>query len=374
MRWENMAYGGLNVLLVTYGIVAFIGLRNSAGDVWAHLRQWLSKPDPKRQGRRGRRKQEAAVPADMDWRSVLQFGGADPSHWPVSGPATLVVRPLGPSGVFAARAVGHDVDGRGDAPHDRAQQDSERQTVSVSALGSGDTGADPHDSGGNDVDDGRRVDFRAVFQPILDLRTDSIVGYEALTRFTDGRGPERQLAEALSSGVAIELEAALVESAIQAAGSFIGDAWLAVNASSRFVVANTTFRSIVERAPFPVVVEMREPVTIHIDQALQRVTASLPSNASLAIDNAGLDHKSLVLIEKLRPRFVKLDRTRVAGIDRDAARQAQVATVVSVATSVGASVVATGIETDAELATLRTLGVQCGQGFLLGRPSELVNA
>jgi EAL domain-containing protein (putative c-di-GMP-specific phosphodiesterase class I)/cellulose synthase/poly-beta-1,6-N-acetylglucosamine synthase-like glycosyltransferase len=392
MRWENMVYGGLNVLLVSYGIVAFIGLRNSVGDVWAHLRQWLSKPDPKRQGRMRRRKSETPAEPPMDWRSVLQFGGADPAHWPVSGPSTLVVRPLGPSGVFAGRAAGIEGSERVEVTHHGTSAgDGDRAGASASPVGSADarplkvgpgtpgmTG-DQHDrrvhgDGTEDDGAGRRVDFRTVFQPILDLRTDSIVGYEALTRFTDGRGPERQLAEALSSGVAIELEAALVESAIDAAGAFIGDAWLAVNASSRFVVADTTFRSIVERAPFPVVVELREPVTIHIDRALQQVTSSLPPNASLAIDNAGLDHKSLVLIAQLQPRYVKLDRSRVAGIDHDAARQAQVVTVVSVADSVGASVVATGIETDAELATLRDLGVQCGQGFLLGRPSELVNA
>ena len=74
------------------------------------------------------------------------------------------------------------------------------------------------------------------------------------------------------------------------------------------------------------------------------------------------------------PRFVELDRNQVAGIDGDPARQAQVRTLVSVADGVGTTVVATGIETEEELVTFRDLGVGCGQGYLLGRPSELVHA
>jgi len=218
------------------------------------------------------------------------------------------------------------------------------------------------------------VDFHTVFQPVLHLGTEDIVGYEALTRYADGRGPEHQLADALSSGAAVELEAALVQAAVSSAESFIGEAWLAVNASSRFVMADKTFRSIIEAAPFDVVVELREPVTIDAGHALRRVIGSLPPNACLSIDNAGLDHKSLALIGKLAPRFVKLDRSRVAGIDHDPARQAQVLTLVSVAGGVGTTVVATGIETQGELVTLRELGVEFGQGYLLGRPSELVHA
>ncbi len=356
MRWENMIYAGVNVVLAAYAIIAFIGIRHSVGDVWAHVRSMLSKPEKRRERPSKKPGRAATTSAEVDWRSVLQFGSTDPSHWPVSGPATLVTRPLG-------------LVGGADLPHgDRTNGPA----LNASPPGPGGRAGEGR-PGDDHRDSGRVVDFRTVFQPILHLGTDRIVGYEALTRFSDGRGPEHQMAEALSSGAATEFEAALVQAAIASAGSLIGDAWLAVNASSRFVVTDANFRSIVEMAPFSVVVELRAPVTIDADQALQRVARSLPSNASLAIDNAGLDHKSLALVGKLEPRFVKLDRTRIGGIDHDPARQAQVLTLVSVATKVGTTVIATGIETHEELITLRDLGVGCGQGYLLGRPSELIN-
>jgi EAL domain-containing protein (putative c-di-GMP-specific phosphodiesterase class I)/cellulose synthase/poly-beta-1,6-N-acetylglucosamine synthase-like glycosyltransferase len=343
MRWENMVYAGLNVLLAGYAIVAFIGLRHSVGDVWAHLRDMLSKPAPKPAPSVRRRRASApdpAVIARVDWRSVLQFGSTDPSHWPVSGPATLITGPLGPSVV--ARS--------GDQ-----------------AAGS----APARPAAGMDEPAGTTIDFHTVFQPVLHLDSGDVVGYEALTRFADGRGPEHQLADALSSGAAVELEAALVEAAVVAAQNFLSAGWLAVNASSRFVVADATFRSIIEAAPFEVVVELREPVTIDADHALRQVARTLPANASLAIDNAGLGHKTLALIGTLQPRFVKLDRNQVAGIDHDPARQAQLQTLVAVAEQVGTTIVATGIETEEELMALRERGVTCGQGYLLGRPSEL---
>lgn len=346
MRWENMAYAGVNVLLASYAIVAFIGIRNSVGDVWAHVRSMLSKPAVKSPRRAAKATTAPSVAAGVDWRSVLQFGSTDPAHWPVSGPATLITGPLGPSVV--ARSA-----------HTRAAAStSTRIPREPEPLAPGTTA----------------VDFHTVFQPILDLRTNVVVGYEALTRFADGRGPEHQMAETLSSGAAVELEAALVQAAVDSAQSFIADTFLAINASSRFVIADATFRSIIQGALCDVVVELREPVTIDADQALRQVIGSLPRNASLAIDNAGLGHKSLALVGTLQPRFVKLDRNQVAGIDGDPARQAQVRTLVSVAEGAGTTVVATGIETEMELVTLRDLGVGCGQGYLLGRPSELVHA
>lgn len=65
---------------------------------------------------------------------------------------------------------------------------------------------------------------------------------------------------------------------------------------------------------------------------------------------------------------MKLDRALIAGIDRDPARQALVAGMVHFADGIGALLVGEGIETEAELETLKRLGTRAGQGFLLGRP------
>jgi EAL domain-containing protein (putative c-di-GMP-specific phosphodiesterase class I) len=89
---------------------------------------------------------------------------------------------------------------------------------------------------------------------------------------------------------------------------------------------------------------------------------------SLAVDDAGAGFSSLRHIVELAPAMVKLDRSLVAGIAEDGAREAVVTGMVRFAESAGHVLLAEGVETRAELAALRRLGVQLGQGYLLGRP------
>jgi EAL domain-containing protein (putative c-di-GMP-specific phosphodiesterase class I) len=89
----------------------------------------------------------------------------------------------------------------------------------------------------------------------------------------------------------------------------------------------------------------------------------------MAVDDAGAGFSSFRHILELRPAFVKLDRSLVAGIDADPVRQALIAGMCHFATSAGCRLVAEGIETEAELATLIELEVPLGQGYLLGYPA-----
>jgi len=74
-------------------------------------------------------------------------------------------------------------------------------------------------------------------------------------------------------------------------------------------------------------------------------------------------------ILELSPDLIKLDRDVIAGIDTDPARQALGTAMVGFAAGIGASLVAEGIETAAELSMVTTMGMHAGQGYLLGRPS-----
>lgn len=74
-------------------------------------------------------------------------------------------------------------------------------------------------------------------------------------------------------------------------------------------------------------------------------------------------------IVELRPDLIKLDRKVITGINADAGLQALGAAMVGFAREIGASLVAEGIETEAELAAVRKLGMGAGQGYLLGRPT-----
>jgi EAL domain-containing protein (putative c-di-GMP-specific phosphodiesterase class I) len=77
---------------------------------------------------------------------------------------------------------------------------------------------------------------------------------------------------------------------------------------------------------------------------------------------------------ELSPDFIKMDLTLVRGIDTDAPRQELLRALNSVAASIKATVIAEGIETSEELATIQSLGIHYGQVYLFGRPAALRRA
>ena len=93
--------------------------------------------------------------------------------------------------------------------------------------------------------------------------------------------------------------------------------------------------------------------------------------ARLAIDDVGKGFSGLGHLVELSPDLLKFDRSLVADVDSDATKSGLITRLTSFADEVGMEVVAEGIETEAELNTLRALGVETGQGFLLGRPGPI---
>jgi EAL domain-containing protein (putative c-di-GMP-specific phosphodiesterase class I) len=118
------------------------------------------------------------------------------------------------------------------------------------------------------------------------------------------------------------------------------------------------------------VVEVTEHTSIPDYAPLQEARARLRHHGiRLAVDDAGSGYASFRHIVALAPDIIKLDRGLIAGIDHDEARRALVAAVVMYALQSGAVLVAEGIETAVELEALESLGVDCAQGYHLGRPT-----
>jgi EAL domain-containing protein (putative c-di-GMP-specific phosphodiesterase class I) len=91
----------------------------------------------------------------------------------------------------------------------------------------------------------------------------------------------------------------------------------------------------------------------------------------LAVDDAGAGFSSLHHILLLSPDIIKLDITLVRDINRDPVKRALAWSLVTFAREIGSTIIAEGIETAAELATLVELGIPWGQGYHLGRPEPL---
>jgi PAS domain S-box-containing protein len=220
------------------------------------------------------------------------------------------------------------------------------------------------------IDDGA---FYPLFQPIVELSTGAVRGYEALTRFSDGTPPDVRFEQAARLGVGLALETASLEAIFQAAEHLPDGPWLNVNVSPELVLAGA-LDDILPGGRREVVLEVTEHQAISDYASFRAAVEPFRNRVKIAVDDAGAGFASLRHIVELAPSMVKLDRSLIAGIDRDAAREAVVAGMVRFAQAAGLALLAEGIETREELATLRHLGVQLGQGFLLGRPSTVSQA
>jgi EAL domain-containing protein (putative c-di-GMP-specific phosphodiesterase class I) len=203
---------------------------------------------------------------------------------------------------------------------------------------------------------------------VFDLNDLSTVGFEALTRFDDGAPPSVRFAEARRLGLRDQLEAVALFAAADAAAGLPDGTWLSLNASAK-LLARSDIHDAIADISRPVVVELTEHERIDDYEGVASALKLLKSGTRLAVDDAGAGYASLRHILTLRPDFIKLDRDWVEAIDGDAARQALVAGLHHFARSLGARLVAEGIETDAELSTLRGIGVELGQGYLFARPA-----
>ena len=210
---------------------------------------------------------------------------------------------------------------------------------------------------------------RPVFQPVVDLTTGQVCGYEALTRFDDGTLPDVRFRLAHSVGMGIELEVACFASAIEAAANLPLDQWLSVNLSPVTVISGAA-KQFVEASGRMLVVEITEHARIENYPALRRALRELRP-MKVSVDDAGAGFASLRHILELKPDFVKLDIAFVRDIEADPARQALIVGLCHFAARTGAILIAEGIETAAEAETVRGLGVPFGQGYLLGRPGPL---
>ncbi|HEU4911214.1 MAG TPA: EAL domain-containing protein [Actinomycetes bacterium] len=212
----------------------------------------------------------------------------------------------------------------------------------------------------------------AVYQPIVDVQRGVAVGYEALARFPDGASPDTWFTRAASAGLGVQLEVVAISTALPALAVLPADTYLSVNASEEALRSEALLNILDGVQPERVVLELTEHVVVADVPGLLDALAPLRARGvRLAVDDTGSGYSGLRQLLDLRPDILKIDRGLTQGIDSDPARQALAWALSWFAGSTDATVVAEGIETEAELETLRSLGVGCGQGYYLGRPGPL---
>ena len=219
-----------------------------------------------------------------------------------------------------------------------------------------------------------REAFDIVFQPVLALDDGAVVGFEALARFTDSltRSPDRVFGEALQADLSFELEIALMRKALSSLTQLPRNAYLAINVSPETASSPELAHLCTRHAADRIVLEITEHSSVDDYLVLaERARVLRDLGVRLAIDDAGAGFASLRHVLRLEPDLIKLDKSLTRNIDVRVRHQSLAAALVTFASGTSASIVAEGIETAEELATLKRLGVPFGQGFYLGRPGKL---
>lgn len=220
----------------------------------------------------------------------------------------------------------------------------------------------------------RERGIHIAYQPIVDLATYDVIGYEALSRFPDSpeRGPDKWFAEAHRVAKGAELELLAIELAVSRLADIPAQAYLALNISPHTILSGKLDASLQDVPLHRLVLEVTEHAPIEEYAALSAALERLRrSGLRLAIDDAGSGYASFRHILQLQPDLIKLDQSLISRIDLDHGRRALAAALTGFARDTGCAVVAEGVETEAELGVLRSLGVKAGQGYLFGRPAPI---
>ncbi len=212
------------------------------------------------------------------------------------------------------------------------------------------------------------------YQPIWRLGQDQPIGFEALSRFLEVplRTPDLWFTDAAEAGLGVELELMVIEMALAALEALPAPTYLTLNASPA-TAASKGLKRLLRRHPLDrIVLEITEHQGVEDFGMLSEALAGMRvAGLRLAVDDAGVGYSGLQHILQLKPDIIKLDRFFVRQIDSDPSRRALAASLAVFAGQVGSTIIAEGVEVAAELDTLRALGFNTIQGYLLGKPQPL---
>jgi diguanylate cyclase (GGDEF)-like protein/PAS domain S-box-containing protein len=226
-------------------------------------------------------------------------------------------------------------------------------------------------------------EFRVHYQPEVALGSNQLVGFEALVRWQHpdlGLLPPSSFIDAAEdSGLIVDIGRFVLDEALAAVGGWTreGEAPLqvAVNISARQLADPHLVEHVVSSLdrhgvhPSQLMLEITESVLVEdAERTLDVFRVLREHGVRLAIDDFGTGYSTLLYLKRFPVDAVKVDRSFVDGLGEDAGDSAIVAAVVRLAHELELTVIAEGVETPLQVAHLRRLGCEVGQGFLWSRP------
>ncbi|WP_422830645.1 putative bifunctional diguanylate cyclase/phosphodiesterase [Variovorax sp. HJSM1_2] len=231
----------------------------------------------------------------------------------------------------------------------------------------------------------RRQEIQVAYQPKVDLRSGALAGVEALARWhrPDGTtiAPSEFIPLAERLGLIGRLGDRVLEQALQDLGQWgaagLAQPVVAVNISAlQFHRADPAqdLASALGRhgvAPGLIELELTESLLIgEMASVMQSLQALRQLGVRLSIDDFGTGYSSLAYLRRFPIQYLKIDRQFVSDMLEDSSAREIVKVIVELAHRLGLRCIAEGIETRAQLAALRAMGCDEGQGYLLARPMD----
>jgi diguanylate cyclase (GGDEF)-like protein len=228
-------------------------------------------------------------------------------------------------------------------------------------------------------------EFVVHYQPVMDLRTDSVTGVEALVRWNHPRRgllpPSEFLHEAEVSGHVVHIDRWVLREACRQVRLWqegIPGAerlFVHVNLSARQLQHPGLAEEIGEvvrvsgLAPTDLILEITETTLVQDAEAAASELSKLKElHVRLALDDFGTGFSSLSHLHEFPIDIIKIDRSFVASSRRDGRRPELVKALVELGRTLGLVVVAEGVEDAAQLAYLRSVGCDRAQGYLWAKP------
>jgi EAL domain-containing protein (putative c-di-GMP-specific phosphodiesterase class I)/GGDEF domain-containing protein/CBS domain-containing protein len=223
------------------------------------------------------------------------------------------------------------------------------------------------------------------YQPILDLHTGKMHGFEGLIRGPSDsllHSPLNLFKVALLTGQVVDLEAACCRSLLRGYKASGQPEKLFLNISPGSLL-ETPFFSLFRQeglrelgfTPDRIVIELTEnQPTNDFSQLVRTADLFRDLGFAIAMDDLGEGFSSLRLWSELRPEYVKIDKHFIHGVSQDPVKHQFLHSLRDIAAKTGAKVVAEGIELEADLAVVHGLGLDLGQGYLFGRPAPTPHA
>jgi diguanylate cyclase (GGDEF)-like protein len=226
--------------------------------------------------------------------------------------------------------------------------------------------------------------LRAVYQPIVELRSGRVLGYEALARPAPDSGfanAGELFAAAEACGRQTELDQTCLEVVIAGAAGLSSESILSLNVSPRTLEAPefnvVGLIRLLERygiTPNRVILELTERATVDdLGRLRHNVAAARAAGLRIAADDVGAGNAGLRLLSQMQFDIVKIDLSLVQGGPQQETSLAVLSSLNELAQRWGAWVIAEGVETPEQLELIRNLGISAAQGYLLGRPGQALD-